>query len=907
MTVYDLLEAITAVDDELLLRSETKQKAYSWAKYAALAACVVLVITAAFIFGRNNANLPIDPDNTDPYVVSDDVTTPTSPEATTNTSGDTSTPSESTAVQDPNIEDITVYQQLNGLEYVLNATWEPDIELPEGVTMNTATGGYYDSYEALCADYSAILKDEITFIRYTVLERISANEAYELTGKKVFENGASTLYKVQLTYDCLNDALLDEVVYLGRHETDEDSQSYRPAYAIGETIVSYISLVNEDKFGYYVPDESLEFAVYEINGLEFAYHIGSEQIEVMSDKYQNLDLEMADSEKLVITSTVYNPVHYTQKSLLSELTAFLDEDWATRRLYFPLDESGSIVETDDAKRYAYVVSMFNGSYDEKQCKFVMDSYWIEALFEILPEEEIYRFRDEVYYNQTLIEQAATPPLYQAVMYFGITREELRAADKYLPEYVLDAIYCGDEAEMKRLLMNEYSLYHDGEVYALYDLIYRPSLRKLIPYEERVEYIEKIKDYLESDDDLYERVYKKFIEEMLDENLSPEVELYNEDENIIFTETKNDHVSEDVTPNGGTYSLSSELEDVLKSEHNAETRFAVKLEVFGISNSYIEEYNEIVSTSDTLRSPDNLTKEQIRVRLSELEQEIPRLEKSLYSASDDKYNDALIDYDNAVFEQTFLNFSLKWHDRILSFEHLELEAKRLKSLGIEVLGVDYDMKDTCEIVAFITEDQLKLLTLDKNVGYKLSMATDELCYSIEKGITVEELYLQGLELACLGKSKNYDSIVNSDTQARYDAAVYEMLYNPRYNWENCHYSGMYAENGYLWIGTGNNVNEDLLLDWISNESISTNGMVSSVYDSREDVKFNHAFKGDFKTLINTFLDICAETDENGERLASRAYINFRANQIVVTVSSEDIADTLRHEHGFTLPYFEVEQS
>ena len=384
-----------------------------------------------------------------------------------------------------------------------------------GRTLNTATGGYYDSYEYFCNEYTSLgLNGEINFIRFTVLERVDKHEAYELTGKKTFEDGTSTLYKVQLNYDYLNDTPLEETVYLGRNEI---SQNYKPAYAIGETIVAHLNFA-DGEVSYCSLDEALEFAVYEVNGLEFAYHIGYEQIVIESDKYLNLNLEMAESEKYVITSTVDNPVHYTQKSLLSELTAFFGEDWAMRRMYFPLDEDGSVIEAEGASNYAYVVPVFNGSYDEKQCKFVSDSYWIESLLEILPEDDVYRFRDEVFYDQTIIEQAATPPLYQAVMYFGITRDELRAADKHLPEYVLDAIYCGNEAEMKQLLMNEYSIYHNGEVYALYDLVYRPSLRQEIPYEKRVEYVEKVRSYLESDTKLYERVYKKFIEEMLHKDL-----------------------------------------------------------------------------------------------------------------------------------------------------------------------------------------------------------------------------------------------------------------------------------------------------------------------------------------------------------------------------------------------------
>lgn len=80
-----------------------------------------------------------------------------------------------------------------------------------------------------------------------------------------------------------------------------------------------------------VANSKPEFSIYNIDGIDFAYHHCAEEIKLTGD-YPNLDLEMADSERSVVTTTKNNPVLYTQKSTVNSLGSFIRDDWNARGL-----------------------------------------------------------------------------------------------------------------------------------------------------------------------------------------------------------------------------------------------------------------------------------------------------------------------------------------------------------------------------------------------------------------------------------------------------------------------------------------------------------------------------------------------------------------------------------------------
>lgn len=359
---------------------------------------------------------------------------------------------------------------------------------------------------------------EMNLWQYTVLERLDPQEAYSLTGDDKYLNRA-TLYRIRLEREYLTNTYYGEEVYLYQPSYLTSQSEGMPLYCEGKTFLSPLRFITSTDFEYYVPYSELTFAVYNYpDDITIAYHICYENIIIESTKYRNLNLALSDSEHYVVTSTEENPTHYTQKTLLSELVAILRDDFAVKRMYFPLDENGFVIEQAGSKDYAYIPAIFNGSYDEKHCAFIAESYWLEPLLELYSEDEVIDFRDNVYYAKSLTEQAATPVLYQAVKYFGITQKQLRdlLESQYYEntELIIKAFWCGDENKMKELLLGKLSLYYDGNAYSLYDILFRPTLRETIPQNVRREYINSVEEYLKSDSDLYEKVYRKFIEEML---------------------------------------------------------------------------------------------------------------------------------------------------------------------------------------------------------------------------------------------------------------------------------------------------------------------------------------------------------------------------------------------------------
>lgn len=208
---------------------------------------------------------------------------------------------------------------LNGLDYVLELSEEPIYDNVE-IISEASVAGEAGSYEDL-AENDLPYRKNLCFIAFEVESVYSEEEEIGIVG----ESRSSTLYKAHVYYDFLSDSECDYYINI-YHAGDETSQYYGcPGYAVGHKYAAAVS-GNET---WVVANTKLEFSIYTINDVEFAYHHCAEEIKLSGD-YVNLDLEMTDSEKSVITTTKNNPVLYTQKSTVKSLGSFIRDDWSSR-------------------------------------------------------------------------------------------------------------------------------------------------------------------------------------------------------------------------------------------------------------------------------------------------------------------------------------------------------------------------------------------------------------------------------------------------------------------------------------------------------------------------------------------------------------------------------------------------
>ena len=104
-----------------------------------------------------------------------------------------------------------------------------------------------------------------------------------------------------------------------------------PPYAVGQRIVSAVSGYSGTSC---VAIPELVYYVFDVNGTDMAYHVVNGGIIVRNASFPNLDMDIIGEEALLITTTKNNPVKFTQKSLLSELTEFIKQDWTAQGFDF---------------------------------------------------------------------------------------------------------------------------------------------------------------------------------------------------------------------------------------------------------------------------------------------------------------------------------------------------------------------------------------------------------------------------------------------------------------------------------------------------------------------------------------------------------------------------------------------
>jgi hypothetical protein len=221
---------------------------------------------------------------------------------------------------------------INSADYPLILSSEPiykDVKFSDFII-----DGSPQSYDEL--DEWLLIYDRVNFVRYEILEVYTPEEAIQLTGDDIFEDG-TTLYKVGIDYDYLSQTSVDIEVYLAKAGTPAMQIEGLPLYNIGEVYLSPIKNLERVLNGeatWCVGMAELTYAYYEIEGVPFAYHVAFDKIKVNDPDIPNLDIPLLPEEQVIVTSTENNPVHYTQKSLVSSLGDFIRKDWTTKGFTF---------------------------------------------------------------------------------------------------------------------------------------------------------------------------------------------------------------------------------------------------------------------------------------------------------------------------------------------------------------------------------------------------------------------------------------------------------------------------------------------------------------------------------------------------------------------------------------------
>lgn len=213
------------------------------------------------------------------------------------------------------------YPIYNGTNLVLTLESNPLYQNVDITAANPMTGMAM-SYDDIAYDS---FDNTTKVIAYQITGIYTYDEAVEKYGSFYDHN---TLYRAHAFYDLVNDCAIsydfDVVGWGSVIKQDEGS----PVYAVGDRYVSPLSEWDDGEYA--ISDSMLRFALHYVNGVKLAYHIGWENIRLEGKDYPNIDLEMTDSERKVVTTTANNPVIYTQKSSFDDLISFFRDDFWNR-------------------------------------------------------------------------------------------------------------------------------------------------------------------------------------------------------------------------------------------------------------------------------------------------------------------------------------------------------------------------------------------------------------------------------------------------------------------------------------------------------------------------------------------------------------------------------------------------
>ncbi len=172
---------------------------------------------------------------------------------------------------------------------------------------------YYDIRDGVIADL-----DEVGLIRFKIVDAYDGyDDIYRNAEKPLnIDTDTQTLYSVRISYDYFESKELDVTAQLINTGTAKVQLIGRPLME-GE----YVAVVYTNGDGILEPVPQLIYSVHEVNGLDIAYHVYSDDGFRVDPGDTNMGLN--DEERAVMMSTVNNPEIYTQKAAVRELTSYL--------------------------------------------------------------------------------------------------------------------------------------------------------------------------------------------------------------------------------------------------------------------------------------------------------------------------------------------------------------------------------------------------------------------------------------------------------------------------------------------------------------------------------------------------------------------------------------------------------
>lgn len=220
-----------------------------------------------------------------------------------------------------------------------------DKESPVSI-VDTPYSDYYDYRNNYIGEGA-----EIGIIRFTIEKSYSESELPNAVAGIMMDSERQTLYKVNVTYDYLNSASVNITKLLMNVGTYSLSLD-------GEPIMSgeYIAKVDQNDDGILVVDQNLLYKIYNINGLDIAYHVVSPLGNNIDPGDTNMGLSKEESS--VYTTSANNPERYVHKAAVSELTRYLKRNLA-RLNVLPIDLSSGAKAPSDSLNATYSKGALN--------------------------------------------------------------------------------------------------------------------------------------------------------------------------------------------------------------------------------------------------------------------------------------------------------------------------------------------------------------------------------------------------------------------------------------------------------------------------------------------------------------------------------------------------------------------
>lgn len=226
---------------------------------------------------------------------------------------------------------------INSADYPLSLRSNPIYEVEvffDDISPSFSGSEPAQSYEELARDL-LLYNNSFNFVKYEITGIYSSEEVEKIT-KSDINGNSSTLYKARIVYDYLNQKETSIEINLARNGTATQQWRGQPLYNVGDVFVASLWDLDEYLSGgltYVVADPELNFTIHEINGIKFAYY-KNDRIKFINSDSKSLDVGVLNSEKSLVTTTHNNPVEYTQKLLVDELTEFIRNDWRQRNFKF---------------------------------------------------------------------------------------------------------------------------------------------------------------------------------------------------------------------------------------------------------------------------------------------------------------------------------------------------------------------------------------------------------------------------------------------------------------------------------------------------------------------------------------------------------------------------------------------